>query len=77
MGAPYNAITDKVKNMTVVLPLVSLLHSESMEQRHWDQLMNLTGRKFDQNSVSFNFEEVLQLQLHKHENAINELVEIS
>jgi hypothetical protein len=39
--------------------------------------MTLTGRKFDHNSVHFNFEEVLQLQLHKHENAINELVEIS
>ena len=39
--------------------------------------MTLTGRKFDHNSQSFNFEEVLQLQLHKHEAAINELVEIS
>jgi len=77
MGTPYTAITDKVKNMAVVLPLVSLLHSESMEQRHWDQLMTLTGRKFDHNSINFNFEEVLQLHLHKHENAINELVEIS
>jgi dynein heavy chain len=50
MGPPYNAITDKVKNMSVVLPLVSLLHSESMEPRHWDQLMTLTGRKFDHKS---------------------------
>lgn len=31
----YNAIVDKVKNMSVVLPLVSALHSEFMEDRHW------------------------------------------
>ena len=36
MTSAYNAITDKVKNMGVVLPLVSLLHSESMEKRHWE-----------------------------------------
>lgn len=31
----YNAIVEKVKNMSVVLPLVSALHSEFMEDRHW------------------------------------------
>jgi dynein heavy chain, axonemal len=34
----YNKIVDKVKNMGTVLPLVSALHSEFMEDRHWDQL---------------------------------------
>ena len=29
---------DQVKNMAVVLPLVSSLHSEFMEKRHWKQL---------------------------------------
>lgn len=32
----YNKIVDKVKNMGTVLPLVSALHSEFMEDRHWD-----------------------------------------
>jgi dynein heavy chain len=31
----YNAMIDQVKNMAVVLPLVSSLHSEFMEKRHW------------------------------------------
>lgn len=34
----HGKITDKVKNMGTVLPLVSALHSEFMEDRHWDQL---------------------------------------
>jgi dynein heavy chain len=28
-------ISEEVKNMSVVLPLVSSLHSEFMEKRHW------------------------------------------
>lgn len=32
----YNVIVDKVKNMGTVLPLVSALHSEFMEDRHWE-----------------------------------------
>ena len=28
-------ISDQVKNMATVLPLVSSLHSEYMEKRHW------------------------------------------
>ena len=37
----FNAILDQVKNMAVVLPLVSSLHSEFMEKRHWKQLQEL------------------------------------
>lgn len=73
----HAAITDKVKNMQIVLPLVSSLHSEFMEKRHWQQLMDLTGKKFDPSSPSFNFEEVLELQLHKFENPVNEIVEVA
>jgi dynein heavy chain len=43
----YNSIIDQVKNMGVVLPLVSSLHSEFMEKRHWKQLQDLTEKKFD------------------------------
>ena len=34
----YNPLVDQIKNMGVVLPLVSQLHSEFMEKRHWKQL---------------------------------------
>ena len=47
--------------MGVVLPLVSSLHSEFMEKRHWKQLQEITEKKFDQTSPSFAFEDVLEL----------------
>ena len=73
----YNAIVDKVKNMGVVLPLVSSLHSEFMEKRHWKQLMDLTGKQFDPYSPAFSFDSVLELQLHKYENHVNEIVDVA
>lgn len=47
----YNVIVDKVKNMGTVLPLVSALHSEFMEDRHWTQLKQITSTNFDHLSL--------------------------
>lgn len=57
----YNSVVDKVKNMSVVLPLVSALHSEFMEDRHWKQIKEMTGKQFDNKSLSFTFEDILAL----------------
>lgn len=43
----YNTITDKVKNMSTLLPIVSALHSEFMEDRHWKKIKEYTGKQFD------------------------------
>lgn len=40
----YNVICDKVKNMSTVLPLISALYSEYMEDRHWAKLKEITGK---------------------------------
>jgi dynein heavy chain len=48
-----------------------------MEKRHWRQLQDLTGQKFDQTSPSFAFEDVLGLQLHLFETQVNELVDVA
>lgn len=73
----YQAVVDKVKNMGVVLPLVSSLHSEFMEKRHWKQLMDLTGKQFDPFSPTFSFEDILDIQLHRYEAQVNEIVDVS
>lgn len=68
---------DKVKNMGTVLPLVSSLHSEFMEDRHWTQLKTLTGKSFDHKSMSFTFEDILGLNLYKFEAMVNEIVDVA
>lgn len=73
----YLSVVDKVKNMSVVLPLVSALHSEFMEDRHWKQVKEMAGRQFDHKSLSFTFEDILGLQLYRYEAQINETVEVA
>jgi dynein heavy chain len=63
--------------MSVVLPLVSALHSEFMEERHWKQVKEMTGKNFDHKSMSFLFEDILNLHLYKFDAQINELVDVA
>lgn len=63
--------------MGTVLPLVSALHSEFMEDRHWDQLKILTKRQFDHKSMSFTFEDILSLNLYIYEANVNEIVDVA
>lgn len=70
-------IVDKVKNMGTVLPLVSALHSEFMEDRHWSDLKTMTKKQFDHKSPTFTFEDILGLNLYKYEASVNELVDVA
>ena len=36
----YKTLYARVKNMAVVIPLISELHSEAMQERHWKTLKN-------------------------------------
>ena len=63
--------------MGTVLPLVSALHSEFMEDRHWNTLKTQTSKTFDHNSLSFTFEDILGLNLYKYEAFVNEIVDVA
>ena len=63
--------------MGTVLPLVSSLHSEFMEKRHWQKIQVETGRQFDHTSPAFIFEDILDLELYKYEIQVNEIVDIA
>lgn len=43
----FFALNERVKNMNTILPLISLLHSKFMQERHWKKLMGITGQKID------------------------------
>ena len=63
--------------MGTVLPLVSALHSEFMEDRHWSQLKQITSTNFDHNSLQFYFEDILALNLYKYEVTVNDIVDVA
>jgi dynein heavy chain len=71
----FIGLTDRVKNMGAILPLVASLHSPSMQDRHWKRLMQTTGRTVNVKSPEFCLRDLIRLELHKYSEEVTELVE--
>jgi dynein heavy chain, axonemal len=71
----FSALNERVKNMAVILPLISDLHSKSMMNRHWKRLMAITGKNIAFSSPKFCLEDLIQLELYKYSDEVNELVD--
>jgi dynein heavy chain len=61
--------------MNTVLPLVSLLNSKDILDRHWKKLMVTTTQNIDFKSPKFALEDLIQLELHRFSEEVTELVE--
>jgi len=72
----FQGLQDEVKNYQIVLPLVSLLHSETMKDRHWKMLMDVTKTTFTM-GPDFCLGDMLDLGLHQSVEEVEEVVEIS
>ncbi|RYG70338.1 hypothetical protein EON64_00425, partial [archaeon] len=74
--AIYRSIEDTIKNMSIVLPLINDLHSNSMRDRHWKSLAKVCHVKsIDPNDPKFTFEDMIALKLHEHVEDVEEIVE--
>jgi dynein heavy chain len=72
----YKRSLEKVKNMAIVLPLVNELHSPAMRDRHWKSLTSVChSRPVDVKNPKFCLEDLLELQLYKHMDDVQEIVE--
>ena len=74
LGA-FSALNERVKSMGTVLPLISDLHSKAMMNRHWKKLMEITGKNIQFDSSKFCLEDLIQLELYKYSDEVNELVD--
>jgi len=70
----YMGLDDKIKNMMVILPLISDLHSESMKDRHWERLMKETKKHFVM-GPDFCLKDMLDLELHKFQEVVGDIVD--
>ena len=70
----YKGLEDAVKNMQTSLPLVEELHHPAMRERHWSQLMRACGVKFTMDD-KFTFGGMLDLELHRFEDDVLEIVD--
>jgi dynein heavy chain len=71
----FQALNDRIKNMSKLLPLIEQLKSKYMQDRHWTRLMTTTCKKIDHKNPKFCLNDLLVLELHKYEADVEELVE--
>jgi hypothetical protein len=72
----YQGLVGEVKNLLTVLPLVNLLHSPCMEDRHWRELKIATGKHFSKDA-SFCLSNLLDLELHRYVTEVEYIVELA
>ncbi|MEW5298846.1 MAG: hypothetical protein WDW36_001923 [Sanguina aurantia] len=71
----FRGVDSNVKNFLVSIPLVADLRSPAMRDRHWGQLMATTAKAFDVKDPRFKLDDLLQLELHKFEEEVGEIVD--
>jgi dynein heavy chain, axonemal len=71
----FQALNDRVKQMDLIGPMISQLHSDNMQERHWKRLMHICGKNVDFQSPKFCLNDIIKLELFKFGDDVNELVE--
>jgi dynein heavy chain len=71
---PYNAVAEKIVTFRDSIPLFSDLKNEALRERHWKQLMDITGKTFDMNPETFTLEKLFSMNLSSHSEKIGEIV---
>jgi len=71
----FLALNERVKNMNTILPLINMLKSPFMMDRHWKKIETLTGKTVDHKGASFCLENLVELDLFKFSEEVNEIVD--
>ena len=71
----FLALNERVKNMNTILPLINQLRSKFMMDRHWKKLEVITGKTIDHKSPQFCLENLVELDLFKYSEEVNEIVD--
>mmetsp|Transcript_71954 Transcript_71954/g.155400 ORF Transcript_71954/g.155400 Transcript_71954/m.155400 type:complete len:86 (+) Transcript_71954:2113-2370(+) len=63
--------------MNKTLELMSDLHSDDMQERHWQELSNETNSNIKPDDPNFCFKDLYKLELHKYTEKVSDIVEIA
>ncbi|XP_072207474.1 dynein axonemal heavy chain 10 [Excalfactoria chinensis] len=64
----------KMKAFRDSIPLLLDLKNEALRERHWQDLMERTGTRFEMTTETFTLENMFAMELHRHSDVINEIV---
>ncbi len=59
----YKELKQRLDDMEIVLPLVEMLGDRSIKERHWEQLIELTGKDIPYQSETFLLKDLLDADL--------------
>ena len=59
----YKELKQRLDDMEIVLPLVEMLADRSIKERHWEQLIELTGKDIPYQSETFLLKDLLDADL--------------
>eukprot|EP00898_Chlorokybus_atmophyticus_P006649 jgi/Chlat1/6986/Chrsp56S00523 len=69
----YNMVLDKIKSFQDSLPLIQDLKSEALRKRHWEKLMEVTGKKFEMDPKTFTLANLFSMELHNFAAVISDI----
>lgn len=61
---------NELKNMQVLMPLISTLGNKDLRQRHWDKIFKVIGKDY---SDIFTFQDLLNHQIMQKKEAIDDI----
>ncbi|OWK51882.1 Dynein heavy chain 9, axonemal, partial [Lonchura striata] len=70
----FSGLDSKVKNMLTALKAVAELQNPAIRERHWNQLMQMTGVRFLMGSDT-TLADLLKLNLHEFEGEVHDIVD--
>ncbi|DBA95316.1 TPA: Dynein heavy chain cytoplasmic [Trebouxia sp. C0006] len=69
----YEAVEKEIQGFKNSLPLMRDLKNDALRKRHWDQLMAVTGQKFDMDPKTFTLGNMFAMRLHQYGPDISEI----
>ncbi|KAM4891097.1 dynein axonemal heavy chain 10 [Sylvia borin] len=74
-GQPIAVQLDKkLKAFLNSIPLLLDLKNKALRERHWEDLMEKTGTRFEMKTETFTLENMFAMELHKHKEVISDIV---
>mmetsp|Transcript_17913 Transcript_17913/g.16185 ORF Transcript_17913/g.16185 Transcript_17913/m.16185 type:complete len:3436 (+) Transcript_17913:1-10308(+) len=71
----YKTLRVQIEDFQTVLPLIQEFTKESIRDRHWDEVMEITGSKFDYSSSDFRLQSLLDIDLVSKRDEIEEVTD--
>ncbi|GBG66223.1 hypothetical protein CBR_g57826 [Chara braunii] len=69
----FGLVEGKIKGFQDSLPLIQDLKSEALRKRHWEKLMQVTGKSFEMDTKTFTLAKLFAMELHNFANVISEI----